>query len=452
MRIEVNTPGEGIRTYLYREENIPSSRTGKAIFGQTSDPDGVFGHQKGSILVQFLPSNRPYANAEGYGLDPIIDSARIFFTLSEVKGDTTQVQQFDVWRVDTGDEPLSRDLAYHMGFPIEKYKREKLFEFTHTGRRSVAARLFPTAAGKAYLESIVSMKWEDYMNDTAFLKTYNGLYITPAEGSIRQAALYAASLASSGMQLHVRNHDTLDRSAIYDTLTTSFLFRDTDNTESSVRWDNVSINMMQFDYSDSELAPLEAATDGFKDTVSVNALQRVVYVQGGGGVTTYMRLSDELVDRIRNLKFTIDQEGQEVGKDIAINQAVINIPLEDPSTASMDGSMARLGSYLNLRTLRTIPDYQYYYEQTQQESNASYRLPYNGYLNRSNGYYELDITAFVQRLAKEKAGDPDYRYISPAFFLGPEIDKFFGLGTTVLKGSESDSPITIRITYTIIEG
>ncbi|MDR2911971.1 MAG: DUF4270 domain-containing protein [Alistipes sp.] len=458
MEIEVGTPEAAIKTYLYREDSIPSSRTGQGVFGRMRDAAGVFGAQTGSMMLQFLPASLPYADtAKGYGIDPIIDSARIIFALSDARGDTTQVQKFDVWRV-AGEEELSRDSTYYFDFPIEKYRREKLFEFTHTGRRNVTARLFPTAAGKEYLESIVNMEWKDYKNDTTFLKTYQGLYIAPAEGSPAEAAVYAASLASSSMQLYVRNHDTLDTSAIYDTLVTAFSFRDRDasslDTGEAIYWNNVSINMMKYDYSGSVLEELEARTNGFTDTLPTSEPMRTVYVQGMGGVSTYMRLPDELVEQIRELRFKTDADGNRVGKDVAINQAVIRLWLEDTSVASMDASLGRIGSYLDMKTLTPIPDYQYTIEaaRRQQQGEAGYVLPYNGYLNRSNGYYELDITAYVQQLAKEREGAPGYRYVSPAIFLGPEAGAVIGLGNSVLRGGGGDREITVKITYTVIEG
>jgi hypothetical protein len=53
---------------------------------------------------------------------------------------------------------------------------------------------------------------------------------------------------------------------------------------------------------------------------------------------------------------------------------------------------------------------------------------------------------------KIKEGDPSYRYISPGFYLAPEAYGVFGVGRTVLKGTGSDNPVSLRVTYTIIKG
>ncbi len=463
MEIEVTSPAGGVKTLLYREDSIPSSRTGHAYFGRTADRTGVFGAQSSSVLLQFLPASVPYSNVEGYGLNPIIDSMVILFTIDDTRGDTTVVQKFDVWEVTGSQEPLTRNSTYYTNFPIEKYKGRRLFEFSHKGRRDVTARLFPTEAGKEYLDSLVSLKnWDDYITDSLFHLKFQGLYITPAEGSPAEAALFGADLTASGLQLHVRNHDTLDTSAIYDTISTVFSFRDTDAAQTSssaaVSWNNVSVNIPSFDYSGSLLGTLEMETNGFTDTLATSASLSTVYVQTMGGVGTYLRFTDELVEDIRNLKFKIDESGKKVGKDIAINQAMMRIMLADPSTPSLDRSITRIGSYLSPKSLTPIPDYQYsteVYNNQQlamQGSTPNYTLPYNGYLNRSGGYYELDITSYIQQLSKVKEGDPEYMYILPGFYLAPEAYRIFGSGQSALKGLGSDQPVSIRITYTIIEG
>ena len=469
MEIEVTSPGNGVRTFLYRTDSIPSSRTGNAWFGRTVDPTGNFGAQTGSMLLQFLPISLPYANAEGYGLDPIVDSACIIFSVTGTRGDTLQVQRFDVWEVDDSREAvkLHRDSTYYTSFPMERFKGRKLFEFKHTGKRDVWARLFPTAAGKEYLDKIVQLPWDEYTNDSLFNSKFRGLIITPAEGSPPAAALYGADLESSGIQFYVRNHDTLDMSAIYDTVTTAFTFSTTDTSyavtddddeSTTYEWANISVGISSFDYAGSTLGMLETQTNGFTDTLPTSTPLQTLYVQSMGGVGAYLRFPDELVDEIRNLRFKIDDSGQAVGKDIAINQAMMRIWLTDNSMKTLDGSIKRMGSYLDPKKLSPIPDYMYEYEVyqnqllQQQQSTETYELPYGGYLNRSNGYYELDITSYVQQLSRVKEDDPEHLYVRPAFFLGPEAYGILGPGQSILKGFDSDNPISIRITYTIIEG
>ncbi len=470
MKIVVDTlpnagnPTLGIRTFLFRQDSVVSSRLGYAYFGK--EEDAVFGKRKNSVLLQFRPSSYPTSYSKGttydnFGLSPIIDSAYIYLPIYDAHGDTTKVagvgQIFDVYEVIEGPEELSRDSVYYANFPIGDYKGDKLFSFTHSGRRDVMTRMVPTNAGKDFLKRLISMDMEDYVDDSLFRVQFKGLYITPADASRQNAATYSSSLADARMIMYSRCHDTLDIKAIYDTLYSVFSFRDTDDSGSStgyaLAWNNVSINMADYDYSGSTLGPLEAATDGFTDTLESSAVQPLMYVQPMGGVTGYLRFTDGMVDYLRNLKI---KDGKE--NDILIDQAMMYIWLEEGwktnIPASLDNSMTRMGSYTDIRTMAPIPDYMYYYEASYKASstnNADYVLPYNGYLNRSNGYYPLDITSFVQQLAKEKAGDPDYKYINPVINLAPDAYNFFGFGQSTVQGSGNTKPIKIRLTYTLIE-
>ncbi len=440
MNVEIVTMGDAVETFLYRHDSIPSSRMGGAWLGRMVDERGVFGARTNGALLQFLPISKPYETEEGYGIDPIIDSMTVVFDVVDIAGDQNVEQVFEVYDVVEGPEWLSRDSVYRANFDIERYRGEKLFEFTHRGRGDVAAMLLPTAAGRAYLDSIVHLGWEDYTVDTLFRRKFHGLYITPSESSPAAAAVWKADLVGSGLRLHVRNHDTLDVSAIYDTLTTLFSFHDNDVTDPQTgevtQWNNVSIGLSRFSFDGSRLGELEAATGGFTDTLSTSVPLSTVYVQSMGGVGTYLRFTEEFVETIKGL-------GSD-RQDVMISQAMLRLSLGDTSVAAQDASVNRLGSYQKYTYLSPIPDYQYVNEARYQTGqDPSYRLPYNGFLNLSNGYYELDITAYVQQLAAGK--------VPRAFFLGPAADKVFDFGDSTLKGTGSDGGPTIRVTYFTIE-
>ncbi len=455
MKVRVDTL-LGTKTYLYKEDSVASGRLGYAYFGK--EQDAVFGKRKNSFLVQFLPS-MPVSYRSGtayknFGIDPIIDSVYIILPLYNVHGDTTQVagvgQMFDVYEVvyDPEEWQLSRDSTYYANFPIDEYKGDKLFSFTHYGHRDVSTRLFPTAEGKDYLKRIVNMDMDDFKDDSLFHISFKGLYVTPSDASRQDAAVYASALSSAGMVMYSRCHDTLDVKAIYDTVYTTFTFRDTDDSSNgyyTVPYSNVSINMVDFDYSGSTLGLLETTTNGFTDTLETSATQPLMYVQSMGGVTGYMRFTDDMIDKLRDLK---NESGVE--HDILISQAMMYIWLDGGwNTATLNNSIKRLGSYSDLQTLTPIPDYMYTYEAYQQQNNAEYALPYNGYLNRSNGYYALDITSFVQQLAKGEPGDPNL--INPIINIAPEAYSFFSFGQSIVQGYDSSKPIKIRLTYTLIE-
>ena len=455
MKVRVDTL-LGTKTYLYKEDSLASSRLGYAYYGK--EEDLTFGRRKNSFVIQFLPNSYPTSYSSGtsyknYGINPIIDSVYIVLPLYEVHGDTTQVQTFNVYEIvyDPEEEQLSRDTTYYTSFPVDEYidKGKPLFSFTHTGRRDVSTRLFPTEAGKNYLRDIVSMDMDDYFDDSLFLVKFKGLYITPTDGSPLSSAVYSSALASSGLMLYTRCHDTLDVTAIYDTIYSIFTFRDSDDSSSgygTVAYNGTSINLVDFDYTGSALGSLYTSTNGFTDTLESSQTQKLMYVQSFGGVTGYLRFTDDMINTLREL-----QKENGVEHDILINQAMMYVWLQDGwNAATLNNSMKRLGSYTNLQTLTPIPDYQYYseaYQQAQQDEN--YVLPYNGYLNRSNGYYQLDITSFVQQLAKGEPGDPNV--INPVVNIAPEAYGFYRFGQSIVQGYDSDKPIKIKLTYTLIE-
>ncbi len=476
MKIRIDTLS-GTQTYLYKEDSIPSSRLGYAYFGK--EEDAVFGRRKNSFIVQFVPSSFPTSYRSGtayknFGINPIIDSICIFLPLYDVHGDTTRIagtgQMFDVYEFTEGPDELwlSRDSTYYANFPIDDHKGDKLFSFTHYGHRSVATKLIPTQKGKDYLKRIVNIKMDDYKDDSLFHMAFRGLYITPADGSPANAAVYASNLASAGLMMYSRCHDTLDIKAIYDTVYTTFKFRDTDDASSSsytIPYSNVSVNIVDSDYSSSTyLGPLEVSTNGFTDTLATSAAQPLMFVQPMNGVTGYLRFTDDMINKLRDLRYEVDDKGENVKHDILINQAMMYIWLEDGwDTSTLNSSMKRMGSYSALKSLTPIPDYLYYSEWVQRNStngNAKYVLPYNGYLNRSNGYYELDITSFVQQLAKGAPGDP-YE-INPVINIASEAYGFFKFGQSVLQGYDPAKeamdpmpgdykPVKIKLTYTLIE-
>ncbi len=449
MKVEVREFTDEVQTYLFRTDSIPSSRLGHAYLGRMVDPEGVFGAQTNSALLQFLPVTLPYGeDVEGFGFEPIVDSLNITFAIDDIRGDSLLVQSFEVYDISTTKDKLTRDSLYRANFPIEEYRGEKLFDFTHSGRRSVQARLFPTAAGRQFIDRLVNIDWETYKSDTLFLEEFRGIYIAPAAGSPRAGSVWAASLASSGLTLHLRNHDSLDVTAIYDTLAVPFLFTDQDETDARTgavtEWNSVSIAMSEFDYSEHTLGELEVVTNGFTDTLPTSPTQPTVYVQTMGGVGTYLRFSDEFVRELQALK-----EGDD--HDIMINQAMMRLYIEGGESvprSTLDAAVTRLGSYRDITRVTPISDYQYSLEAMQNAQNAStgggeYKLPYDGYFYRGTARYQLVITSYIQQLIDGK--------VPPVMQLGPDVAGRFGFGNSTLNGTGSEMPITVRITYTIID-
>ena len=121
-------------------------------------------------------------------------------------------------------------------------------------------------------------------------------------------------------------------------------------------------------------------------------------------------------------------------------------------TPLMDKYISRLGSYVGYSKLNCIADYDPVYE-----TQAGTTLAYGGYLNRSRGCYEMDITGFMQRLynyvnSLEKIEDYDETVTPRTIYLGPEAISPYTFKHTELQGSSSTkAPIHLEMTYTMVK-
>ena len=135
----------------------------------------------------------------------------------------------------------------------------------------------------------------------------------------------------------------------------------------------------------------------------------------------------------------------------------------------MNQSIPRLGLYINYKNRTPIPDYLYSVE------DSGGTLAYNGYLNRSHAYYEMDITSYVQELVndmieiqpksaedikeayKKDKEEQTNKYFSHRFFIGPAANKIFTFDRSAVQGADVSMPditkaaMELEITYTLIK-
>lgn len=432
---------DGVETFLYQYDSVISQNTNYMFIGKESST--VYGTRTNGCILQYLPIAIPYEG--GFGLNPIIDSMYLRLNISSYNGDTTQTQTFDVYGLNT-DADLHYDSTYYVNTDPALYYNHAnlLFKFTYKGKSNLRTRMIPTALGKEFMKSLVATDTSYYNSDTLFRKKFKGFYITP-DASSPASATYEFSLENAYMQLWLRDHDSIDHAKIKDTLAAWFYFYDSSD------YGNLSINLAKHDYTGSTLGTLKTQTNNFTDTVNI---QPTVYVQGWGGVVTKLRFTDAMVKALNNLKKTV-VNGQTTECSIMINQAKMYLEMAnyDPNSMAtvpyINAAPTRLGSYLTMRSSSTdgytpspIPDYLYDIEKSYQTSDKTYMLPYNGYLNRSNGYYELDITSYIQQIMKGE--------LRKTIIVGPSAYDFFGYGQVALKGLTT-KPAKISITYTLIK-
>ncbi|MBP3425140.1 MAG: DUF4270 family protein [Rikenellaceae bacterium] len=432
----------GVKTYLYRYDSVLSSNTGYVFLGKVADQ--TFGKRTNSCLVQYLPVSIPYKG--GFGINPIIDSLYLRVAIASYNGDTTIDQKFNIYAINK-DSGLNYDSLYYTNLDVEEYYKPEnlLFTFNYKGKSNIATKLEPTTLGRELMQQLISVDTAVYNNDSLWRKNFAGFYITPDPTS-PNAATYQFALDDAYMQLWLRDHDSIDQAKIKDTLTAWYYFYDGEEYAS------LSVNLADYDYEGSTLGELQTQTNNFTDTVMV---QPTIYVQTWGGVISRLRFPDELVDALNELKYTTNEDGTRIEHSVMINQAMLYVEMKewvegDMTTVDyMNAAPNRLGSYLNMRSSGTegytpspIPDYLYDYEKNYQISDENYVLPYNGYLNRSNGYYELNISSYIQQIMKGT--------MKKDILLGPSGYDFFGYGHVALQGAGA-RPMKLSMTYTLIK-
>lgn len=424
----------GVKTYQAQPDSIPSSNTGMAYFGSTESE--IYGRRTNGVLLQFYPGSLPYEG--GLGIDPILDSVVIRMEVTDTDGDTNVEQTFDVFRV---VKSLSPDSTYYTSFPVEEYVdlSQPLFSFTHKGNSGIEQKMTRTALGDLFLKEIMETDTATFNSDSLFGLKFQGIYIAPAASSPKKAATYGVDLAGANFNriaLYLRDHDSVDMSMIKDTILLA-LYTTDDRTYAS---GNSSVNSVTFDYSGTPVEPM------LNDTLPASPTRATVYAVGGGGAMPYLRFTDEFVTRLRGL-----MEGYSA---MSVSQARMLVHMSDWTTDNMDKALTRLIPYTNITSLSTIPDYSFTLEALGSSS------AFDGTLNRSNGYYYMDVTSYVQRLVNGVTDTP--RTLS----LGGEIvcvrtddqtslptayTMLAPFGEVAIAGDGSDDPIEIIITYTLIK-
>lgn len=167
------------------------------------------------------------------------------------------------------------------------------------------------------------------------------------------------------------------------------------------------------------------------------AADETVYVQGLGGVTATLKFPDGFFDAMNALKPSEDY-------GLYINQAHMFVWLEGETTEAYDKAFQKLGSYSDYGSMTVIPDYY-----ISDASTGSITIPYDGTLNRNpgKGYYRMDITSFLQHALQHD--DEESRQLT----LAPTYTPYepFADNTSVLLAADSDKPVRVKITYTLIE-
>ncbi len=441
MTIRIDTL-RNLETYIAQSDSVKSriKGSGYAYIGQLRND--TFGLRRCSFISQILPTQLPYR--AGFGIDPIFDSVIFTYSISDYKGDTMAAQKFYVYEVNRKFVP--EDSTFYVNFDAEGYVNpEPLFEFEITSPTKTSSRAYPTEAGLDYIKRLMQTDTVTYYNDTLWVNKFHGLYVVPEQTDSESKVIYRTETSYTGLELWLRDHDSIDNNLILDTIVASYACYAKD-----AKMGNIAANMVYHDYEGSLVADL-----GVNDTLASDPVQRTIYVEGMGGVMGYVKVTDQFVEKLAELGDEAKNGGYST---VSINQAMAYFPLtvnvKDPAERPaaipfLDAAPTRLGMYTAFASLTGIPDYDYEYEESLSNYGDQYKLPYGGELNRSRGCYAMDVTAYIQRMWSEyqradgNLDEVKYRSI----FVAPAADDMFTLGQVALQGNDA---IEIVLTYTLM--
>lgn len=480
VKYDGDTRKDLLKTYLAQNDSVVSSNQGLLFVGSRIDP--VFGGVTGSAMTDFFPyAIGPWTEADTtddededededesyFGYKPAADSIFIDLIVNDVKGKGSVDQTFNVYEL---RDSLYRDSMYYFTTPIEDLVdiNKPLFSFevgTDISVNSVIRRkLIPTDAGLDFMKRLVET--DDAVYDEPlykFHKLFHGLYFAPAPDSEKDAALYEFDLRDpypsdpynlyAVLTLWAHNYNEADPAKVLDTLVAEYRFTDT-------YWKpnpNLNVNRTVFTYP-------PAIAGHLNDTLKTSPGLATVYAQGLGGVTTYLRFTDDMQGQFKEMK---KQDGIEYS-EMVINEARIYFPMDDPTVDNMNIATPRLGMYYTYGQPRPEFVYSYYYFQTpyynvtpvygpipmadysyyaENNPSSATKSAYDGYIYRTQGYYKMNITKYMTLLLTYPDQTPR------EIWLGPEINtRAVDYTQVALKGSEeADNPIRIVLTYTLIK-
>ena len=468
-------------TRLYRSDSLVSSNVGKGYFG--CEKSDTFGMRKAGFMSQMvfslsLPKER------GWGYRPIFDSMVLSLYITDYHGDTITPRRYNIYEITSNDYlTKSEDSTFYIDFDPSEYKcisEEPIFTFDFPNQsrgvyvgdmakpKNTSVLLEPTESAEDYIKRLMlctdledkggyaTDKDSIYVNgnELAFLEEVRGIYIAPADGT--EGAMFATDLSNTAMLLFARGRYEEDPTIIRDTTYMIYNMYLDPMEYTDLEAGNISINSVAHDYDGTDI-DLEASTCD------------VCYVEGMGGVATEVCFTDEFIQSLADIVL-------EAGDDatVSVNQAMFTIYLDGASdnyndlpaslTPIMNGAMMRMGMYVDYNNMVAISDYNYSVE-------GSVVLSYDGYLNRSLGCYQMDISTYIQTLmlvasksvdAEGKVdrdkfmigedGQPDGEYLNlRRIYVAPDATSMYGMKRQALYGMGGDAPIKLEITYTIVK-
>ena len=490
-------------TSQYTTDSVRSSNSGYGYFGiQHSD---TMGTRKASFASSIIYMNQVDAT-EGFGFRPIFDTIKMLISIKDYAGDTLVPIKYNVYALNKsllGSVMSEKDSSAYVNCDLAPlYDASKpIFTFTFPkdkteGPATEIINLDPVRMPNS--ERLSEQTWdfvrrlmlipenydapdsdwdqygrsgiEVYQDEAKWMAAFPGLYIVPDEASLKATscgAMYSLDLGSSGIFLQGRNRNPKDPSLIKDTVGMYYYFRDTYTSN------NLAVNKVEHDYQQGREARPVIADREMDAELERDQRTKVstCYIEGMAGPVMEIYFTDKFIDELLGVSEGYTEAG--------VNQCLMSLYLEGAdyeweTTQSkaaallslLNMSPKRLGSYLNYKRFSPVPDYDFIYETTYDTESS-----YDGYIYRSRACYRMNITSYMQRLynyahtlTRQEDGSYDFEekradnqlYTPRTIYVGPEATEPFNFNLTILqggddRGKESDAPIHIDLTYTLIK-
>ena len=405
----------GVNTYLTQADSFATSGLSYGFLGSCTD--SVFGRTHAAFCSQYMMSYFTSGD-EMFGIAPVLDSLELRFTVNaSALGDTTKVQKFNIYELNS---LLYYDSTYCADFDVNKViTGEPLSSFQLSGlpEDEIVVK-FDSPNGIKFAQRLMDTTGGCYTGDSLFFNRFKGFCFMPDETSPQNAAIYRVAFSSIELILYTRNHTDETATAIKDTVQVYYSF---DNAY----YYTGRVSSIIHDYSQTRI-------QNINDTLATSTPVEYGYIQSLGGVATYVRFTDQFVNDLCALV-------KDPYKSIVINKALMLWPVKDISPEIYNIAPSRVGAYTDYMHLTNILDYDYTYE-----SSGDLTLMFDGYLNRTFGWYPTDLSIFLQELIRNPESSPR------TFVLGDGVDQISEFNQVVLKTGANDPPLRVAITYTLI--
>lgn len=419
--------------YLAANDSIPMSGQGKMFLGSRNDD--VFGTMVATAMTDFYPSVPEWNEGRYFGYQPAVDSVFLDVMINSITGDASVEQKFYVYAL---QDSLKRDSVYRVGVPLEEKvdMTKPIFSFKLSDEFPVGAlalvKMEVTEEGKAFINKLTELPTETYKEPwPGFHKEFHGLYFAPADPTL-DAAVYEIDLTTglAGFIMMFHNKEKDDPSKNADTSYVGYDFRATNWRYPDNRVVNINVNRVDFGWPADIADNLIDRPDTAMDDAGGTGPRETVYVQSLGGVVSYLKVTETLKEWLVEAKAGYS--------NMVIHQALLTVPLKEPTPETMDVAARRMGMYYHMGSGEPIPDYNYIAENNAFEKVT---IPYGGYLKRTPGAYRMNVTLWLTQLML----DPENT--TQEIWLGPDI---LSLSSRYSQAAIDAGKMELTVTYTLI--